>query len=100
MAVVRRSGRHRLDASPSRRHGSRGRLRDLAVPERFFRVGGTRDWVSILDDNDLAHFDERLRELAGDATDWVLRGRVALDVDQSQNLIDRRPVQTEQAAVT
>lgn len=47
-------------------------------PERFFRVGGTRDWASILDDNDLAHFDERLRELAGDATDWVLRGRVAL----------------------
>jgi hypothetical protein len=47
-------------------------------PEWFFRVGGTRDWASILDDNDLAHFDERLRKLAGDATDWVLRGRVVL----------------------
>jgi aryl sulfotransferase len=48
-------------------------------PERFFRVGGTRDWASHLDERDIAHFDERLRDLAGDATDWVLKGRVALD---------------------
>ena len=48
-------------------------------PERFFRVGGTRDWASLLDARDLAHFDDRLRELVGDATDWVLRGRVALE---------------------
>lgn len=48
-------------------------------PERFFRVGGTRDWASLLDDRDIAHFNERLRELAGDATDWVLGGRVALE---------------------
>jgi aryl sulfotransferase len=47
-------------------------------PERFFRVGGARNWSSLLDDRDIAHFHERLRELAGDATDWVLRGRVAL----------------------
>ena len=47
-------------------------------PERFFRVGGTRDWASLLDERDLAHFDERLRELAGASTDWVLKGRVAL----------------------
>jgi hypothetical protein len=47
-------------------------------PERFFRVGGTRDWASHLDDRDLAHFEERLRSLAGDASDWVLWGRVAL----------------------
>jgi hypothetical protein len=47
-------------------------------PERFFSVGGTRDWASLLDDDDIAHFHERLRALAGDATDWVLRGGVAL----------------------
>jgi len=48
-------------------------------PERFFRVGGARNWSSLLDDRDIAHFHERRRELAGDATDWVLRGRVALE---------------------
>jgi uncharacterized protein YbjT (DUF2867 family) len=32
------------------------------------RVGGTRDWASLLDDREVAHFDERLRELAGEAT--------------------------------
>ena len=48
-------------------------------PERFFRVGGARNWSSLLDDRDIAHFYERLRELAGAATDWVLRGRVALE---------------------
>jgi aryl sulfotransferase len=53
-------------------------------PERFFRVGGTRDWASLLDDGDIAHFHERLRELAGDATDWVLRGRIALEEDRSR----------------
>ena len=53
-------------------------------PERFFRVGGTRDWASLLDDREVAHFDERLRELAGDATDWVLRGRPALEEDRSR----------------
>jgi hypothetical protein len=47
--------------------------------ERFFRVGGTRDWASLLDDRDLIRFKERLRDLAGDATDWILRGRVALE---------------------
>jgi len=47
-------------------------------PERFFRVGGTRDWGSLLDDSDIAHFHERLRELAGDAAEWALHGRVAL----------------------
>ena len=48
-------------------------------PERFFRVGGTREWASLLDDRNLAHFDERLRVLAGDATDWVLSGLVELE---------------------
>ena len=48
-------------------------------PERFFRVGGARDWSSLIDDRDIAHFHERLRELAGDATEWVLEGRVAFD---------------------
>ena len=47
-------------------------------PERFFRAGGTRNWGSLLDADDLAHFEDRLRELAGDAADWVLDGRPAL----------------------
>jgi aryl sulfotransferase len=47
-------------------------------PERFFRVGGTRDWASLLDDSDITHFNERLHDLAGGAMDWVMRGRVAL----------------------
>ena len=50
-------------------------------PEGFFRSGGTRDWGSILEPGDLDRFHERLRDLAGDATDWVLRGRAALDED-------------------
>ena len=51
-------------------------------PERFFSVGGTRGWASLLDDGDIAHFDDRLRDLAGDAADWVSRGRIA-DVSAS-----------------
>jgi hypothetical protein len=47
-------------------------------PKDFFRAGGTRDWASLLSENDLAHFDARLRELAGEAADWCLRGRLAL----------------------
>ncbi len=46
--------------------------------EAFFRSGGTRDWRRLLDEDDLAHFDARLREVAGDASDWVLRGRRSL----------------------
>ena len=42
--------------------------------ERFFRVGGRREWASLLTDNELAHFDQRLRHLAGDAADWALHG--------------------------
>jgi aryl sulfotransferase len=53
-------------------------------PERFFRVGGRRDWASLLDDSDIAHFNERLRQLAGEATDWVLSGRVAIGEDRSR----------------
>lgn len=52
-------------------------------PEQFFRVGGTRNWTSLLDDRDINHFNERLLDLAGVASDWVLRGRVALDDDSS-----------------
>ena len=47
-------------------------------PERFFRVGGTRDWDSLLNEDDIAHFHTRLRGLAGDAAGWVLEGRSAL----------------------
>ena len=46
--------------------------------EGFFKVGGTRGWASHLTPADLDHFHERLRALAGDAAEWVLRGRVAL----------------------
>ena len=48
-------------------------------PERFFRAGGTRDWVSFLTSEDIAHFEERLRELAGDAAEWCVSGRIALE---------------------
>jgi aryl sulfotransferase len=47
-------------------------------PAAFFHAGGTRDWASLLSGEDLAHFHERLGELAADATGWVLRGRAAL----------------------
>jgi hypothetical protein len=46
-------------------------------PERFFRTGGTRDWASMLSAADVAHFEERLQTLAGDAADWAVRGRLA-----------------------
>jgi aryl sulfotransferase len=52
-------------------------------PEQFFRVGGTRDWASLLDSRDITHFNERLGDLAGEASDWVLRGRVAMEEDSS-----------------
>jgi hypothetical protein len=52
-------------------------------PERFFRAGGTRDWASLLSDDDIVHFDTRLRDLAGDAEDWVLAGRTALSSDHA-----------------
>jgi len=47
-------------------------------PEEFFRVGGTRDWASLLSQEDIEHFDERLHALAGDAYGWVVNGRRAL----------------------
>ncbi|MEA2580241.1 MAG: hypothetical protein QOE83_1133 [Actinomycetota bacterium] len=51
---------------------------DLWVsPERFFRSGGRRDWASMLSVEEIAHFAERLQDLAGDAAEWALRGRAA-----------------------
>jgi aryl sulfotransferase len=47
-------------------------------PERFFRAGGTRDWASFLGPQDVSHFEDRLRELAGDAAGWAVRGRAAI----------------------
>ena len=47
-------------------------------PEQFFRSGGTRDWASLLDPEDIAHFKERLAELAGDAAGWATGGRAGL----------------------
>ena len=46
--------------------------------EGFFRSGGTRDWAALLTQQELDHFHRRLRELAGDAYDWVINGRAAL----------------------
>jgi aryl sulfotransferase len=48
------------------------------APEAFFRSGGARDWASLLTAAEIAHFDERLRDLAGDAYDWVMSGRSGL----------------------
>ncbi len=48
------------------------------APEAFFRSGGTRDWASRLSAEEVAHFHARLRDLAGDTTEWVLNGRAAL----------------------
>ena len=39
---------------------------------------GTRDWASLMSPDALAHFDERLKGLAADATGWVLDGRASL----------------------
>ena len=44
-------------------------------PEQFFRSGGTRDWASLLTPDEIAHFERRLRELAGDAVAWAAGGR-------------------------
>ncbi|MEO6351353.1 MAG: sulfotransferase domain-containing protein [Candidatus Limnocylindrales bacterium] len=46
--------------------------------DEFFRVGGTREWPSLLTEEELAHFDARLRELAGDAYDWITKGSAAV----------------------
>lgn len=66
----------------------RGRANDL-VPdahldmwssvEGFFRRGGRRDWADLLGPADLAHYEQRLGELAGEGTvDWIERGRAAM----------------------
>jgi hypothetical protein len=47
-------------------------------PRAFFRSGGSRDWASVMSPDDLAHFEERLYKLAGEATGWVLDGRASL----------------------
>jgi len=44
----------------------------------FFRQGGERNWAEVLGSDDLAHFERRLDELAGDAAGWARQGRVAL----------------------
>jgi hypothetical protein len=47
-------------------------------PERFFSAGGTRDWASLLGPDDIAHFEDRLDKLAGDAAAWAIAGRASL----------------------
>ncbi len=54
----------------------------------FFASGGTRSWRLLLGDSELDHFDRRLRQLAGDASDWVLRGREALDAVDAVDAVD------------
>lgn len=44
----------------------------------FFLAGGTRDWAQLLTPTEIAHFDDRLRRLAGDSYDWIMRGKAAL----------------------
>lgn len=44
-------------------------------PAQFFKSGGTREWASLLEVDDLADFDRRLDELAGDAAPWMVHGR-------------------------
>jgi len=48
-------------------------------PEKFFRVGGTRDWAPLLGSDGVAHFEERLDALARDAAGWAVEGRAALE---------------------
>jgi len=43
-------------------------------PEKFFRAGGTRDWASLLNADDIARFEVRMNELAGDAASWAQQG--------------------------
>ena len=60
---------------------------DMTAPEahlglwksatQFYAKGGQRDWSSLLTDQEIEHFEERLEGLAGDATKWILQGRVA-----------------------
>jgi hypothetical protein len=59
-------------------------------PRAFFRAGGTRDWASLMTPDDLAHFDDRLHELAADAAGWVLDGRRSLRID-GQGLLASTP---------
>lgn len=43
--------------------------------EQFFRSGGTRDWAALLSSDDITHYQERLRALAGEAAGWATNGR-------------------------
>jgi len=47
--------------------------------EKFFRVGGTREWASQLGSDGVAHFEACLHTLAGDAAGWAAAGRGALE---------------------
>lgn len=66
----------RARAASSAPEADRGLWRD---PTAFFRQGGRRNWAELLGPDDVEHFRRRLADLAGDATDWVLRGRVAFE---------------------
>ena len=43
-------------------------------PAAFFRTGGPRPWRNAMTDEEVAHFER----WAGDAVDWIERGRAAL----------------------
>jgi aryl sulfotransferase len=50
-------------------------LRQWRDPERFFHKGTSGQWRDLLDDADLARYDERVRSLApGDLVSWVHHG--------------------------
>ena len=46
--------------------------------EKFFKVGGTRNWGALLTEEDIAHFDERMDEMAGHAAPWAKFGQTAI----------------------
>jgi aryl sulfotransferase len=73
-AATLRSMRARADvASPEAEFGL------WQSPTEFFHAGGTRDWGTLLTSEDIAHFNERLDKLTGEAADWCIRGRSALE---------------------
>ena len=80
VAGVRRGGRARIDAVPRGRHRARGAnighlgIARAVLPRRAAPGTGRRCSAP----EDIAHFEERLDELAGDAAAWAIAGRAAL----------------------
>ena len=77
-AAERLSGEMTLDALRARASDTAPEAHQgiWVDPAKFFRQGGRRDWATHLDAADMAHFHERLDELAGDAASWLLGEQV------------------------